>query len=453
MWSNNAAAARLARTTSGSKDSSLQDRRHLKIAFLAHEYPKAERESGGVASYLSIAAHALADRGNEVHVLVCPPLYAHERDLDEMDGRVHVHWRKPPSFRGQRFVIKALGGYWALSHFLSGICGYQFVRQFGPFDVIEYNAWGGHAWLLAVNPGSALVAQQHGIPSAVVGRGSPIKVSRDMAIAEWLNGWTVRRAHVTSCQSQYNEETLRSVGWLKEGAVVRSPHPIDWRVWQRVTPVARTGPEVLWMGRLDQTKAPEVLLRAMAETPTATATLVGNSTDVHAGVPYIEWLRTFQPATCRFIGRIPRAQLLPLMSQARVVAMTSWFEGFGYTALEAMASGRPVVVTENMGIAEYVSESGAGAVIPPGSPQALAKALRPYLDDAEYAQEVGVRARDFIKRVMDPDTWAASREQIYRQAIGRQQRCPTMRQPRPECCDQDARTPDPVRNNHGLRFP
>jgi glycosyltransferase involved in cell wall biosynthesis len=67
---------------------------------------------------------------------------------------------------------------------------------------------------------------------------------------------------------------------------------------------------------------------------------------------------------------------------ARVVVMTSHYEGFGLPLLEAMACGTPVVATNVSAMPEVVSE--AGMLVEPNEPEILAKALRVALRDNDW---------------------------------------------------------------------
>lgn len=75
------------------------------------------------------------------------------------------------------------------------------------------------------------------------------------------------------------------------------------------------------------------------------------------------------------------------------VALKPTITGSGLTVvLEAMASGRPVVVTDNPGVSEYVKHGHTGLLVPAGDPVAFAKAIESLLDDPDQAREMGAHA-------------------------------------------------------------
>jgi glycosyltransferase involved in cell wall biosynthesis len=122
---------------------------------------------------------------------------------------------------------------------------------------------------------------------------------------------------------------------------------------------------------------------------------------------------------CRFLGPTPTADMHAVYGLARVVAVPSRFENFPTVALEAMASGRPVVCSSRSGVAPLVERWGAGTVVPPDDPAALADAVEPFLASTERAAEVGKRGRGAVARELDATTVARMREGAYRKAIAR----------------------------------
>jgi glycosyltransferase involved in cell wall biosynthesis len=66
--------------------------------------------------------------------------------------------------------------------------------------------------------------------------------------------------------------------------------------------------------------------------------------------------------------------------------------------LEAMACDRPVVVTSSPGLSEYVRHGETALVVPPGDPDALARAVGELFDDPERARAIGAAAGAFVRR-------------------------------------------------------
>jgi glycosyltransferase involved in cell wall biosynthesis len=94
---------------------------------------------------------------------------------------------------------------------------------------------------------------------------------------------------------------------------------------------------------------------------------------------------------CRFLGW--QADVAALHRRWAVFVQPSLAEGFGVAALEAMASGLPVVATRVGGLEELVVDGVTGYLVPPENPQALAGAVRAVLGDPGLAVAMGAAGR------------------------------------------------------------
>jgi D-inositol-3-phosphate glycosyltransferase len=106
----------------------------------------------------------------------------------------------------------------------------------------------------------------------------------------------------------------------------------------------------------------------------------------------------------RFIGPQSRANLAALFRDARLVLVPSHSETFGLVALEAAASGVPVIVASSGGLREAVVHGATGVVLESRDPQFWADAIAELLTDAERARELSVAARAHALRL----NWARS---------------------------------------------
>jgi glycosyltransferase involved in cell wall biosynthesis len=144
---------------------------------------------------------------------------------------------------------------------------------------------------------------------------------------------------------------------------------------------------VVAVGRLVEQKNHELAIRAIAQVPGATLAIVGDG----PLRPELERLAAELEAPVIFTG--VRQDARALMGAADVVVMPSRWEGLPLSALEALASGTPLVATNVRGLRELLTD-GENALLVPEEPRALAAALRRVLEEPELAarlSEAGLR--------------------------------------------------------------
>ncbi len=161
-------------------------------------------------------------------------------------------------------------------------------------------------------------------------------------------------------------------------------------------------PTILFVGNDFARKGGPLLLEAFGRVrrilPDARLQLVG----VDPSIPAQPGLEVF--------GRITdRDQLASLYAEASVFAVPSYFDPYPLVALEAMASGVPVVTTRQMGTPEMIEDGVTGRLVEPGNVDALATALLQVLLDPEASQQMAIRARRDVERRF---TWDAVVERM-----------------------------------------
>jgi len=393
----------------------------LRILFITTEYPDAAGECGGVGNYIAAIAPVLVAHGHEVHILSC---VNNQATKDYLDRGVHIHYRRQTQIPGLGIIDRIIKIPTTTESLKNGLSNYlEYCRLGLDFDVIEHPAMDGESWLLAFMNVTPLVAHLHfPIMLWYHEHSSPMNI-RDMKWASALENFTIRRAREITCPSDLIVQKLKENGCLKGLSSRVIPPSVYGPAWETTQPVEETQPTVLSIGWLGKNKAPEMLVDAISHVrktlPDAKARFLGTNLDQRDGVPYLEWIKRWATdlTGCEFVGFIPHSKVKSYISSSRVVAVTSWFESYSMVALEAMACGRPVVVTETTGVAKLVERSRAGRVVPAGNSKALAEALRPFLMDANYADEVGKRGQDAIREWLDPDKISREREFVYQEAM------------------------------------
>lgn len=114
----------------------------------------------------------------------------------------------------------------------------------------------------------------------------------------------------------------------------------------------------------------------------------------------------------RFLG--PVGDVAPLFAAADVAVLPSLAEGLGVAALEAMASGLPVIASRVGGLPEAVVDGETGILVPPGDPAALAGALRRLATDPVLAARWGAAGRARVAERFDARLMAEQTLDVYR---------------------------------------
>lgn len=401
----------------------------MRIVFLCDQYPPVVWDGAG--TYTHAAAHALAGLGHDVHVVACEG----RRWEETVDGGVSVH-RRPAltipvtKLLGplRRLVIGTHNPRDSLSVRASLAVSYAFwmrVLDLRP-DVVETQDGETRGLSIALRHSVPLVIYLHTPTMLDVRLTSPLSLRG--RIADRIDRFSSDRADLLTSPSQLLVDTLREFGWLEGKVPEIIPPPAPPGPWAEVISAASTDPVVLAAGRVERRKGGDILVEAlsrMSEVGDVEALFAGSSAGRMDGRPFGEWLADRADALgvrCRFIGPVARSGMADLYARSRVVVIPSRFENFSTVAVEAMASGRPVVCSAAGGVASLVERSGAGTVVPTADAAALADALAPFLASPEKAAEVGERGRAAVRRELDPEVVARRREAAYTKAIAHHRR-------------------------------
>jgi glycosyltransferase involved in cell wall biosynthesis len=96
-------------------------------------------------------------------------------------------------------------------------------------------------------------------------------------------------------------------------------------------------------------------------------------------------------------GRLPWEDAMGCLGLMDVVAMPSRFEGFGLTAVEAMACNKPVVASRVDGLAEIIRDGVTGCLAPVEDVSAFAESIIDLLKDENRRKIIGVSARRYVE--------------------------------------------------------
>lgn len=177
-------------------------------------------------------------------------------------------------------------------------------------------------------------------------------------------------------------------------------------------------PIVLFLGRIDYKKGLDVLIPAFAAARLGEAMLVIAGPNRDGYEPAVRDMIAQHGLTDRtlFTGMLHGRQRLEAYVDADLFALTSHQENFGITVVEAMASGCPVLVSDQVNIHAQVTQAQGGEVIPVDVPATTA-AVERWLADEAKRRAAGNAARVYALSQYDWRTIAEDWKNLYASLI------------------------------------
>ncbi len=266
-------------------------------------------------------------------------------------------------------------------------------------DVLHiHGLWNRVVWA------AAREARRAGVPYVL----SPRGMLEDAAVAH--HAWRKRAAYTllerrtiqgaTRLHATSEREVAGIRHWHPSANVVCIPNGIDARPVATLDAGARRAavPSILFVGRVHPIKRIDLLVDAFvlvrAEYPEARLVIAGPD---EAGLRRELTARAGSAApSIQWTGQVTAEQRDTLLKESSALVLCSDSESFGLSALEAMAAGVPVVVTDTCGW-DDVGVHGAGLVVPQ-RPDTIASALRRIIQYPEQAVEMSRRGQALVER-------------------------------------------------------
>jgi glycosyltransferase involved in cell wall biosynthesis len=175
-----------------------------------------------------------------------------------------------------------------------------------------------------------------------------------------------------------------------------------------------SGPlRILFLGNLFRNKSLHVLLAALADLPRSKyyLTVVGDLTMDKLYVKEIrEQIRKHNlNKDVSLTGPLNNGELTARLKENQVLAVPSFYEGYGIAYLEGMGCGLPAIGTTSGGATEIINHGINGFLIPPGDRRALSRYLNELNQDRERLKSMSLKALQLFKT---HPTWQATCEKI-----------------------------------------
>ena len=179
--------------------------------------------------------------------------------------------------------------------------------------------------------------------------------------------------------------------------------------------------KIAFLGRLDATKGPDVLIQAVRTLRNVSVQLdLYGIIQSDGGGAYLEQLKRLaeNDSRVRFLSTVPSNGIVSLLKRYHFLAVPSrWLETGPLVVLEAFAAGIPVIGSDLGGIAELVQHETNGLLVETDSISAWSQTIRRCCDDRAFLEHL----RRGVHSPRGMDAVADEMLSLYRQAVNLEQ--------------------------------
>lgn len=200
------------------------------------------------------------------------------------------------------------------------------------------------------------------------------RVLEELALADYI-----------FCPSSYAKRTFVSRG-ISDNKLIVCPYGVDGEQFtSSKTPPTRSEFRVLFLGRVCMRKGVHYLLEGFRKAALADARLIlAGPVD-----PTFRVILKRYPGLFEELGSIAHSRVQDCYLDADVFVMPSLADSYGLVVSEAMSAGLPVIVSENTGMSDFISDGREGFVVPIRDSEAIAERLTFLYEDRDRCIAMG----------------------------------------------------------------
>jgi glycosyltransferase involved in cell wall biosynthesis len=390
----------------------------MRLLILAPEY---DGSGGGIMTFYQALIPALQAEGVDVRVIEGSAFHAAEDKSSRSQNGVRVETLQLNRVRRWHGKFGHLAALPGLRRHLAAAWAMWEQARFGEdADIVEACDWGLLFVPPAIDRTRPFIVQCHG-SVAQIAQHDPVAGEESQSALIRL----LERGILAGVDTLQTHSSANAAYWQDETGRDCSVHCPAWT--RPAAPPQTLTNRGLVVGRLQRWKGPQVVCAALdllgkdavqidwvgrdtawgyrngstAAHLAKTYSRVWGKTIVHHGPRSAEDVRCRQSAA--FFNVVP-----------------STWDVFNFTAVEAMASGRPTIVSTGAGASELIEDGVNGYTFPGGDAEKLAATIdRVLASSAASLAEMGRAAQCTIRRALDPVTIAAQRLMAYRSTVDR----------------------------------
>jgi len=235
------------------------------------------------------------------------------------------------------------------------------------------------------------------------------RADKVIAISEAVKSWLVQGYRLESEKVQVVYYGIEPERWCSPSRDLR----FEWKLAEKLL--------VGSVGRLESRKGHDLLIRAMPfiaqRFPQTMLLIAGHDPWGYGRVLESLVTQLGMEKHVRFLGF--QDDIPSFLHAIDVFAFASRSEGFGQVVIEAMAAGKPVVVSRIAPLTEIVIDGETGFYAEPENPESFAEKILWLLSHREEAQNMGKRGQEVVKKRFSAETMAFVVLAIYQEVFRR----------------------------------
>ena len=209
-----------------------------------------------------------------------------------------------------------------------------------------------------------------------------------------------RRAAVVLVANERTREALPSN--LRGRVLVLPENAVDTTQWLLTDPVQPNPGRFVFIGRLVDWKALDIVLEALLTAPNAMLDVIGDGPMLQTWRELVVNLDLTERV--RFLGWKTQTECAQSLAGCCALVLPSLYECGGAVVLEAMAMSRPVIATAWGGPADYIDTTCGILVEPTGRAEMVsgfAVAMQQLMDTPELRSSMGAAGRERLQMEFD----------------------------------------------------
>ncbi|MBI5248900.1 MAG: glycosyltransferase family 4 protein [Desulfomonile tiedjei] len=390
----------------------------MRILIVSREYPP-QTAWGGIATFSFHLAHGLKTMGHDVDVLS----FNYEVPSDTVDGGIRVI-REVNSMKIMPWHSSFFLYFYLYQRKL--FARFKELHSHAPYDVVDCPDHLGEAYGI-IRSGLVPTTLRFYTPWSLAAASAMNYRERwyDIYGVRWLERQSALGAHCLTCPSKDLSDKVTEFFNLSQPVEIIG-NPIDSHMFRPDDPVSDSTIRVLFVGRLEPRKGPDVLVHAIPHITREISNIqfcfIGSDCPSPNHQSTRGELKDFLDSQgvsghVTFQDPVSLLDLPKWYNSAHIIVVPSRYDNSPYSCLEAMSCGKAVVASKAGGAPEYLDHGNAGLLCPSEDPKSLAQAIVRLAKDAALRAKLGDQARQRVIERFDKKVVVERTCELYERAI------------------------------------